>query len=1052
MLTLRTRALLSLAALVLVLFACTYRPQSSLVRLKLSLPQKAKVFRAVRGDNPPATVADMDCLVVNISAEDIVPKVTYDSVTKADMKCMKLGVTSELVQLGTRTEVEIKLSVPAGPKRKIQVLGVVSRATGTCTGKTTLAELFRDQKPALYEVGVAVTDLWDTKTIELKPVYSAAAAKDAVVACTGSSALPPPTLGSISPNTGPLAGGTPVTLRGTNFHSDATIALGPAICSNLVFASSTEVHCVTGSNTVPYLVADVVLTNPDTQQATLSGGFTHVRAPAVTGVTPNQGALAGGTPVTITGSGFHSASTVIKFGVDLCLSPVFVSSSSFTCQTPLHAAGSVAVVAINPDLQQGTLGSAYTFQSAPTVAGIAPTAGGAGGGTPVTITGTGFKTGATCSIGGSPCSSEQVVSSTELHALTGSHANAFFQTVTVINLDGQSGSQPSLYTYQTGPAITSLSPKGGNIIGGNTVTIAGTGFSSSTVTIDSMPCTSVVLSGSTQITCSVPSRALTGSVDVKVDNIDTTSDTKVGGYTYQDPPDVNSGPLSPAAGPASGGTTVLINGSGFLAGLTVTLGGASCTDVGVNSATQISCKTPAHAGGLVNVSVSNDDGQSDTELNVYTYNVGPAITSVAPSSVGVPNFSSVAVNGSGFTPTTTLRFRGTSCPSPYVNAAQLTCVPNLPQGQAEVKVTNPDSQSYTLFNGFLFGTGNAWRAVSADVSAPSGREGFSAVWTGTDMLVWGGKIGSLMQDTGGQFNPADNTWAAIPASGATRSPSARLGHSAVWTGNKMIVWGGAPFGLADGASFTGPPSNTWTNISTTNQPAGRFEHSTIWTGSKMIIWGGSGNAGYLSDGASYDPAGNTWTALPSSGLTARKRHTAVWTGSKMIIWGGQDLGGQAGDGMSYNPQTNIWAPLPSLGTPPVARREHTAVWTGSKMIIWGGTTSGGATNTGAQYDLGSGTWTATSVSGPAPSARTNHSAVWIGNRMIVMSGRNTSATTDSGAIYNPDLDTWATVTGTHAPTKRTLPALLWTGSEMILWGGADLFTYPTTHGLYSPTL
>ena len=116
--------------------------------------------------------------------------------------------------------------------------------------------------------------------------------------------------------------------------------------------------------------------------------------------------------------------------------------------------------------------------------------------------------------------------------------------------------------------------------------------------------------------------------------------------------------------------------------------------------------------------------------------------------------------------------------------------------------------------------------------------------------------------------------------------AARYQHTAVWTGSEMIVWGGfngSP--LTDGGRYN-PAANSWTAVSTTRAPSARFQHTAVWTGSEMIVWGGYGG-GNLNDGGRYNPAGNSWTATGGLGPpAARYLHTAVWTGSEMIIWGG----------------------------------------------------------------------------------------------------------------------------------------------------------------------
>src|SRR6516225_8152578 len=84
-------------------------------------------------------------------------------------------------------------------------------------------------------------------------------------------------------------------------------------------------------------------------------------------------------------------------------------------------------------------------------------------------------------------------------------------------------------------------------------------------------------------------------------------------------------------GPLAGGQNVTITGSNFLATPTsITFGGAAATNIVFNSATSVSCTTPAHAAGTVNVVVTNPDGQSGTGTNVYTYNPPPNFSSCSP--------------------------------------------------------------------------------------------------------------------------------------------------------------------------------------------------------------------------------------------------------------------------------------------------------------------------------------------------------------------------------------------------------------------------------------
>jgi galactose oxidase-like protein len=82
-------------------------------------------------------------------------------------------------------------------------------------------------------------------------------------------------------------------------------------------------------------------------------------------------------------------------------------------------------------------------------------------------------------------------------------------------------------------------------------------------------------------------------------------------------------------------------------------------------------------------------------------------------------------------------------------------------------------------------TADTWASTST-INAPTARFA-PAVWTGSEMIVWGGFDGNSFLNTGGRYDPSTDSWTATST---TNAPSARGGHTAVWTGSEMIVWGG----------------------------------------------------------------------------------------------------------------------------------------------------------------------------------------------------------------------------------------------------------------------
>jgi N-acetylneuraminic acid mutarotase len=332
--------------------------------------------------------------------------------------------------------------------------------------------------------------------------------------------------------------------------------------------------------------------------------------------------------------------------------------------------------------------------------------------------------------------------------------------------------------------------------------------------------------------------------------------------------------------------------------------------------------------------------------------------------------------------------------------------------------------------------------------APSARGGHTAVWTGTEMIIWGS--GWQGDTSGGRYNPSTDTWASTST---TNTPEARSGQTAVWTGSEMIIWGGfAGGGLVDPFYFTtggryNPTTDSWIATSTTNTPEGRASHTAIWTDSEMIIWGGAEDTDfgpiYFNTGGKYNPSTDTWVATSTTNAPeARGGHTAVWTGGEMLVWGGANASGNFNTGGIYNPNLNGWAVI-NTANAPTGRAGHTAVWTGTDMIVWG---SSGDT-TGGRYHRGTNSWTAiTTVN--APEARAGHTAVWTGSEMIVWGGLDNFVALNTGGRYDPGTNSWTATTTFNAPTGRAGHTAVWTGTEMIVWGA----TADTTGGRYNPTM
>ena len=390
---------------------------------------------------------------------------------------------------------------------------------------------------------------------------------------------------------------------------------------------------------------------------------------------------------------------------------------------------------------------------------------------------------------------------------------------------------------------------------------------------------------------------------------------------------------------------------------------------------------------------------------------------------------------------------------------------------------------------------NQWFSLSKS-KAPIKRQFHTTVWTGSDLIVWGGDNGSgLKMNDGSIYNLASDTWSSMTLSNA---PARRTRHKAVYTGRYMMIWGGQSseqnyYGDNTGGVYD-TLNGTWKSISTNNAPSGRFQFTSFWTGKEMVVWGGligrvqsfSSDGSKLliialTDGGKYNPATDTWTPIADAPLNPIAGYSAVWTGKEMLLYGGgvvsqstsfSGLVKAASDyqsvGYRFNPDTGEWSYLPFTPTPRVG---HSAVWTGSELLVWGGATNSDSKSLsllreGGVFNPVKGTWRPISTLN-APTGRKNHQAVWTGKEMIVWSGEgwtNFGESTylsiqplNTGARYVPSLDKWLTMDTNGAPSPRTGVSAVWTGQEMIAFGGYNAsaigFTtnkYRNDGGIYDP--
>jgi hypothetical protein len=251
----------------------------------------------------------------------------------------------------------------------------------------------------------------------------------------------------------------------------------------------------------------------------------------------------------------------------------------------------------------------------------------------------------------------------------------------------------------------------------------------------------------------------------------------------------------------------------------------------------------------------------------------------------------------------------------------------------------------------------------------------------------------------------------------TAPPDVRRGAATVWTGSQLLVWGGyvyeGGFGegpLSHGGVVFDGASRRWEQMPTGPLSA-RSDSAVAWTGDEFLIWGGrtrddccaiSDTNTFLGDGAAYDPIGRTWRRLPDAPIEARAP-LSVWTGHELIVWGSTDRNRRYRNGAAYDPVSDTWR---RIDEGPLDLTDAVALWSGEEMIVFGAALHGGnhpetETAIGAAYNPKTDSWREL-----PPSIATNpnaNTAAWAGDRVIAVDYDN------DAEMFRPGSGGWRTL-------------------------------------------
>ncbi|MBD9544758.1 cadherin-like beta sandwich domain-containing protein [Ensifer sp. ENS04] len=520
-------------------------------------------------------------------------------------------------------------------------------------------------------------------------------------------APPPPSATSANPASGPVAGGTSVIVTGNNLTGATAVTFGGIAATSFTVDSATQITAITPPRAAG--LVNLIVTTPG-GTATLTNGFTYV-APSTVATLSNLTLSAGAISPT-----FASGTTSYTAAVVNAVSSLTVTPTATDANATVTVAGS-AVVSGSPSgavalavgdntitvvgtAEDGTTTKTYTITvnrapSPPSATSVNPASGPAAGGTSVVISGNDFTGATAISFGGTAAASFTVDSATQITATTPAHAAGSVDLA--VTTPGGTSTLTNAYTYippSNDAALSNLALSTGTLspafASGTLSYAASVGHAVSsltltptaseahaTVTVDGLGATSGSASGS--IALAVGDNTIV--VAVTAEDGTTTQNYSV--VVHRAPPQPNATSLTPASGPAAGGTSVAISGTDLAGATAVTFDGVAATSFTVDSANQITATVPSHVAGTADVTVTTPGGTSIL-TDGYTY--------VAPSSdATLSNLSlSSGTLSPGFTPVTSVYSASVAN-----SVLSLTVTPTVANAAATVTVEgNPVASGY----------------------------------------------------------------------------------------------------------------------------------------------------------------------------------------------------------------------------------------------------------------------------------------------------------------------------------------------------------------------
>lgn len=425
----------------------------------------------------------------------------------------------------------------------------------------------------------------------------------------------PVLLQSVSPTTGPLAGGTLARLTGRGLTADAVVLFGDRTATFSAFDEASGVLSVVVPPGDEGGAVDVRVFN-GVGTSSIRRGFRYLAPPQLESISPGGGPRQGGTVATLRGRSL-SGVTACRFGTTPASDLNVLDDGALELRTPAtFIEGTVDVTCSSPE-GSSTLRGAWTFIDTSSggrrLVGLSPRHASPAGGSTLRLFGRGLASTTQVTVGGAGA---RVVSATD-----GQVEVVLPPGVAHTRVDVVLGSGERLVGgFSWDPVLTAIRPSHGAQAGGTALEVDGEGFTGRLgLQLGNRDVAALTLASATRLTARSPA-GVGGSVAVRVVDLD---DPELfaelpRGFTYDEP--LAIGAITPVRGAQAGGTFFTLHGRGFASGLEVRLGGIRAKDIAVLDSHTLTARSPASARpGAVDVTALLDDGQSASLTSAFTY-------------------------------------------------------------------------------------------------------------------------------------------------------------------------------------------------------------------------------------------------------------------------------------------------------------------------------------------------------------------------------------------------------------------------------------------------